>query len=544
MAVAGAGDAEGSKRLILYGFFKDSFKKDYPDWNAKKPDGSPKYLPEQKKAMLDKLKPEQLEKYADHDELEVEREQLMLLNYPKPHHKYFMSYEVPHESIEPIYYWSLAHLQVDWGFPIIHKITDLFTASEHSSFYGAAAQRLGLAQDKVSQYMATIGKMIKDMFQLVRELRWIDERKRYYEDSEKGNEGAEIALKGLWTDMVDGVVGGQRTSSNLFVMAQQLQFAALPDLFFSVHATKPIVAKLKSKSVKDVTSQEVRDMVDKIVDKQAEGFNKEVKNILKRKLYQYLVWKDETWLEIQQRRTFTLRYLWQHYQSIKMYITWVKPYLKHIQKLGADVSKLSSPELIAAFEGSLIEIEILGQKIPEGNRNVYTCIMLTFNYRTRPQMAFSQEGGFHRGPLHQGKTEINWRAYNWTQEQIDNYIKMKDAEDFELISSIDSSLTTAMDALGTDLKNYLEEARASGEEKKPTGEKVPPPLPSIAEPFKEVGKGFAELFGAFTPKKKSASPAAKSMASASEIKSAAGFGKLVLWQHYKNFKKAHRLLTW
>lgn len=528
-----------SRRLIKYGFVTDKFKAKYVDWGKKPLDERDKIL---KEMSSDEQK--DWESYAEHDSLEVQRDQIMKLEYPATKRKYYAIYEVPHESIEPIYYWSLGHLTYDWGYPVVHKISDIFTAAEHSSFYGASAQRLGLAQDKVAQYLATIGKMVKDMFQLVRELRWIDERKKYYDDAEKGFEGAEIALKGLWTDMVDGVVGGQRTSSNIFVMAQQLQFSALPDLFFNIHVTKQIVSKLKGKALKDVSDEDVRKLIDDFIEKQASGFNKELKNILKRKLYQYTVWRDETKVEIEQRRRFTIEYLAQHNEIIKMYMQWVKPYLKHIKKLGADVSKMGSADLIAAFEGSLVEIEVLGQKIPENNKDVYACILLTFQYRTRPQMQFSQEGGYHRGPLHQGETRIYWRAYAWDQSQIDNYIKMKDEEDYELISSIDGSLKAAMDALGDDMKKYLDEAREMRKTEKKE-EKKPPKLPGIMEPFTALGKGFADVVTTIVPKSKG-----KESASEKGAKKKAEFGKAAkeassnLWQHYKNFKKAHRMLTW
>ena len=522
-----------SKRMILHDFFNKKFKKDFPNWE--------KLKDEEKKALLTRMDSKKAEEYADHDELEIQRDQILTMPYPKPSNKYYLIYEVPHESIEPVYYWCLGHMTNDWGYPVVHKISDIFTAAEHSSFYGASAQRLGLAQDKVAQYLASIGKMIKDMFQLVRELRWIDERKRYYEDSDLGQEGAEIALKGLWTDMVDGVVGGQRTSSNLFVMAQQLQFSALPDLFFNIHITKKIVGKIKGKPADKVTDEDCRKMVDELVEKQAGGFNKEMKNVLKRKIYQYLVWKSETWIEIQQRRRFTLEYLDQHYQVIKMYMSWVKPYLKHIKKLGSDVTKMSSADLIAAFEGSLVEIEVLGQKIPENNKDVYSCIMLTFQYRTRPEMQFSQEGGYHRGPLHQGETKIFWRAYAWTEKQIEEYKAMKDEEDFELISSIDRSLNAAMDALGADLKNYLKEARGLREEKKKEV-KVVQKL-DLFEPFKAIGKGFADTFTSILPEKKKKEGQSKAKLDA-ETTTAEVLATKDLWQNYKNFKKAHRLLSW
>lgn len=534
---------DSSKRLIKFGFYNGKFKEDYPEyaskWMKKDKEGKPAMSDEDKNKILNG-KDFNAEKYADHDTLEIQRDQIMTMDYPKPVNKYYMIYEVPHESIEPIYYWCLGHLTNDWGFPVVHKISDIFTAAEHSSFYGASAQRLGLAQDKVAQYLATIGKMVKDMFQLVRELRWIDERRAYYKDADEGNEGAEIALKGLWTDMVDGVVGGQRSSSNIFVMAQQLQFSALPDLFFSIHVTKKIVSKITGKPADKVQDEDIRKQIDAFVDKRAEGFNKELKNLLKRKLYQYHIWRAETKKEIDDRRKFTLDYLRQHSAVIRMYMTWVKPYLKHIRKLGADTSKMGSADLISAFEGSLIEIEILGQMIPKGNKEVYTCIMITFQYRTRPQMQFSQEGGYHRGPLHQGETKIFWRAYAWTQDQIEAYKQMKDDEDMELLKTIDSTVDSAMNALGDDLKKYLKQAEQQHVEEKKE-EKPQPRKQSLFEPFAEVGKGFAETFSAIIPKAKKGGSAADK---GKEMGAAIGGAKGILWQNYKNFKKAHRLLTW
>ena len=100
-----------------------------------------------------------LEDAADHDKIEIAKEQVMLVDYPKPVKKYYLVYETPFLSIEPVYYYAM-RLLFDLGFPIVDKITDLFTAAEHSSFYGAAAQTLGLAQDKVSTFLATIGKLL------------------------------------------------------------------------------------------------------------------------------------------------------------------------------------------------------------------------------------------------------------------------------------------------------------------------------------------------------------------------------------------------
>ncbi|MBI4140451.1 hypothetical protein HY485_01295 [Candidatus Woesearchaeota archaeon] len=548
----------GAKRLIMFGFTKKGKEQEYSELFKKvflKDDGT-QTKPEDAEKELSRLSDSdkkkvlsECDKLADSDEMEVTRDQLMTVDYPKPISRYYIIYEAQHEAVEPIYFWSLGHLKNDWGFPIVHKITDIFTAGQQSSYYGASAQRLGLAQDKVAQYMATIGKMVKDLFQLVRELRWIDERMGYYKGAiEDKKDADEIVLKGLWVDLVDGVVAGQKTAANLFIMAQQLQFTTLPDLFFNIHP-------------------KTADDVDKAVEQEAGAFNPAVTNALKRKLAQYLRWRDTTYKEIKVREQFTIDYLRQHFTVIKMYMTWVKPYLKHIQKLTGSVENLSRPELVSAFESNMIELEILGQKIPENNKEYYTCVMLTFEYRSRPALSYAQEGGYHRGPIHVGETKVTWRSYSWTQQQIDNYLKMKDLEDLELLSSLDQSLKDAMDAMGTDLMKYLHKAYSGLEperEKQVTQlmEKTgitleqaqqilhvkaheKPKQPSVFKPFFDVGEGFRDLAKMILPTK-----GAKKLTKTDlqkkekESKKAETEARFILWQHYKNFKKANAMITW
>lgn len=511
----------GSKRMILYGFYNKKFKAAHPSFDS--------MTDREKKKIVNALSDDKAEGFADHEIFEEERDQMTVQDYPVPVNRYFVWYESPHESIEPIYFFCMNQL-AEWGFPKVYKITDLFTASEHSSFWGAATARLGLASDKVSQYMATIGQFIrKDLFQLVRDIRWIDERIKYHEDARKGLISAEITLKGIWTDLVDGVVQGQRVSPNIFQLATQLQFTTLPDWFFQIHPQK---------------TEDIDDIINNM-----EGGTRVVKDLLRRKLEQYLVWRTENFKELKQRRLFELKYLRQNYNVIRMYVTWLKPYLKHIERLSGDVSKLSSADLIAAFEGSLVEIEVLAIKIPEGNSKYYTCMLETFNYRARPSMPYTAETpGYHRGPIHVGQARISWRAYSWTLDTIQNFIKMKEKEDLDLLKNIDSSIKQTLDAIGDDLEEYLKQA---GEEFEPKEEETKTAhKSSIFEPFEAVGKGFKDMFGSFIPLSLKTEFQTKKPTKADliawdkEEKKAAKDAKKMLWSNYKIFKKAHKMLTW
>ena len=156
--------------------------------------------------------------------------------FPKPSQYRRVVLQEFNQSVEEKYFWLVEQLKQDQGYKDITKISDIFAASEQSSFFGSAQQRIGLQQDKVSQFLATIGKMVKELFQLVRELRILDERVGYYNDSmaatSRSRESAEITLKGIWIDMVEQ---GAKNPASVYGMARELQFTSLPDLFFSIH---------------------------------------------------------------------------------------------------------------------------------------------------------------------------------------------------------------------------------------------------------------------------------------------------------------------
>ena len=471
-----------------------------------------------------------------HDTADVEVAEETRTNYgptgfPKPSRRYRMHYEGYNISIEEPYFWMLHYLRYFSGFSNIIKITDVFAAAENSAFFGAAQQRLGLQQDKVSQFLATIGKMVRELFQLVRELRILDERLGYYFDSytnSRSSESAEITLKGIWVDLVEQ---GAKNPASVYGMAREVQFTTLPDLFFSTHPAK-------------------QEDVDEVVEKERGAFNRKVREVLKRKLRTFLAWKEHTFDEMKNRRVFTLKYLRQHYEVIKMYMHWVRPYLRNIQRLQLDQSKTETPDLIVAFESSMIEIELLAVKGGSKPEDYRQCLLFSYMFRTRPEMNYSQE--YQRGPIHLGRVEINIRAYGWNQSQIESYRKMKEHEDFQLLGIIDGSVKAALEALGDELARYLNEA---GEDVDSIGGKKAPKADSNAanaghhlSNYLSVFKGFGEMFGIAgkapkveKPKKKTATSAYKnSMAREQAQKDAKG----TAWTIYHHFKKQHNMLNW
>ena len=457
---------------------------------------------------------------ADNEKSEEFRSSFIKTGYPKPARRYRLHYEGYNISIEEPYFWTLHYLRYFGGFPRIDKITDVFAAAENSAFFGASQQRIGLQQDKVSQFLATIGKMVRELFQLVREMRVLDERLSYYADSYTNSpsaESAEITLKGIWVDLVEQ---GAKNPASVYGMAREVQFTTLPDLFFSTHPKK-------------------QEDVDIVVEKERGQFNRKVREVLKRKLRTFLAWKEHTYEELKNRRKFTLKYLRQHFEIIRMYMTWVKPYLKNIQRMQLDQSKTETPDLIVAFESSMIEVEILAVK-PAGLVN--QCILMHYLFRTMPEMSYTQE--YQRGPLHLGRVEMDFRAYAWTDKEIESYKRMKEQEDFQLLGVIDGSVKAALEALGDELMRYLKEAGEEFEEKK----EMPKPPAKRTGPFLSVFEGFAELFTSFKARKevkKAKKPTQTYMMKlAITRKNAEESAKKVMWNTYHHFKKQHDMLNW
>jgi len=463
--------------------------------------------------------------------------QIAKTGFPKPHKLYRFVLETYSQSLEESYFWVLDHLRQTQGYVEIEKITDLFAASEQSSFFGAVWGRIGINQDKASQFLATIGKMTKELFQLVRELRILDERLSYYKDSmsgSKSSESAEITLKGIWIDMVEQ---GAKNPASVYGMARELQFVTLPDLFFSIHPQ---------------TTKNVDGAVERL------EFNRKVKEVLKRKLRSFLEWKQATYKEHKVRRTFTLKYLRQHYDIIQMYMNWAKPYLKNVQRMRM-MDKTDSPDILSTFETAIIEIELLAKKLPmiliideppKKNKHVYSCLVTHFDYRTRPSMGYQQDVGQHKGPLHVGRLEFTVRAYSWTKHEFEQYMKMKQKEEFELLAEIDASVKAAMEALGDELEAYLREAGeditfGSG---KPTPSKPIERSDTVLDPFLSIFKGFYDILTSFrghkiegqTPKK---AKVEKWMIE-QEKHIATDEARKNAWYIYKDYKKVHNMLTW
>lgn len=420
-------------------------------------------------------------------------------------------------GLEKHYFWAVRFLkEKPWhglGFEKVEKIRDLFDASVSSSFHGHIGTKLSALQQQAQQYLGLIGQMVKTIFPIIRELRMTDERLEYYEESLKGDESAEVALKSIWVEMVEQ---GMQNPNSVYALATKVGFMTLPDLFFSINpknGMKGVDAAIKSA--------------------RKEGVNRKVSDVLAKKLYSYYSWKKNTYKEMHTTRKFKLKYLRQHYNATKMYMNWVRPYLRSISQLKMTGSA-NDVDLVNAFETSKINLQILAQKT-SGYDHYFPCLLIKIKHVTRPELIYTQQQ--QRQPVHAGRTEFVVEPYVATKAQIEAYKNEQDAEDVELFATIDAT----MDTIKEDLQKYLKEAGEvfAEDEKKEEKKKK-----ESDNPFVALVKGFGEIFGLMKVKKKGGSlfgfkDVKESKAHEKERKKAAGFAKEMAWTFYDVFKKTN-----
>jgi len=481
------------------------------------------------------------------EEFEDTKDVYVKTDYPEPHKKYRVINESFSLSMEETYFWILGALQYDTlpgeSFPKVDKITDIFSSAENSSIFGQTAQRLGIQQDRITSTLATVGKMIKDLFALVRELRIIDERIAAYDAwTKEKSKSADATLKQLYIDFVESQ-GGQTKPSSVYGLAQNLGYTTLPDFYFNTRVYK---------------KQDIDGIVDGL------PTNNNLKNVLRRKLLEFIIWKEETEKEIRHRRKFSLHYLRQHWAVIKMYMGWLKPYLRNVKRLSMNEQQILGPDIISAFETAALEIELLAYnpaKIDGG-----PCILVNFKYFVKPSLSYQQPESYQRGPIHVGKVDITLRSYGWSKAEVEAYKKYREKQELELLGVIDTSVKAALDALSEDLERYLaeageeefkkiqEEKDAKKVDKRNLMQKFFNAQPSdvkiegggnggFLEPFVAIFMGVGEIVGAFVPSSVIASKKKGPVKFKSDNKDAKNATKSMhlIWQ---NYKKSHQLLTW
>ena len=441
-------------------------------------------------------------------------------------------------SIEKHYYhfqkFFSIHEKSQWGIKAeeLLKLKDVFDASVSSSFHGNIGSKTSAMQQQISGYLQQIGQLTKTLFPMLREIGIMSERMSYYEnslDKDKGDDGArqnEVSLKSTWVEVVEQ---GVQNPNSVYGMATKLGYVTLPDLFFGINPHGK-------------TPKKQREQVQKILEdmEKKKQFNGKVRRALEKKLIQYYTWKEKTWDEMHHTWKFRLKALKQHYNVIRLYMSWLKPLMTNLRALQMK-GDVKAHEIVNAFETSKLELELLAVTGNKGNYS--SCVLVRLTHTTRPELHYVQGG--QRQVTHTGKVVIEIEPYVVTKEEIDFYQKHTEKELYEMMSGMEGEMLKDIENmltnLGKDVEQYLREAETGKREMKKKDEEKP--KLGLFDPFKGVKDSFKVFVPDFKKKDKDKPSKEEARADLAAKKKMEKQAQNQAWITYFVFKKLNGMLA-
>lgn len=370
----------------------------------------------------------------------------------KPAASYKITFDSQQAQLEPIYYWLLDFVQ-DAGWDT-KKITDNFTSSPGSGHFAEMGQRASKLQDEAGKLLGGMNQVIKSSLNIIYDLKEFEIRLSHYDDAnsddKEKSEAGMLALKQIWLDNVDL----KRGKGSIHAMAGELGYTTIREAFMMVNS----ISDLKN-----------------LNEENGGVINDQVLRILLPRISEFLKWKEYSEKELRKRMNIEKNYLKSQIETIKLYSSWMKPYIKAAEELrqkGFD----GNAALVNAFSTSMFELTLLGKKEEKAprkfenynfKRKYYSCIVINFNYRGHVSQRVTQRGdyGFAMG----GKIDMVFDAYAVNEDEL-NLIE-KELTKEEVADSMNFSMNLAEEAL-KELKEDLDHFLKNEDERKKEETKI------------------------------------------------------------------------
>ncbi len=363
-------------------------------------------------------------------------------------------YDSPSETLEPIYFFILDLIN-DFGF-YTEKFVDNFVSSPGSAHFGEMGQRLSILQQQGQKLMGDINNVIRSVINLVYDLREFKIRLQNYEDlNSKDSEiskAAKLTLKQIWLDKVDF---NSRGNSSIKAMALGGGgFSTLLNAFLVIE------------NEKDAEKMDLNDVVKRILISRINEFNN------------WIIYSES---ELKKRFEIEKNYLKSQMNSLKIYISWAKPYLRSAKDLEMG-ERNRHPALVKMFNTLLLqltlcakrnfkdtwddrlgELEMYPDSIPYSKSHKFLeIIFVDFEFRGIPQRT---QQGFVSG----GRAEIIFRGYGMTTDEFDLVKRIFDKSEAEnAFELIEGATTDSIQQLTKDIDYFLYDKKEENkiEEKK------------------------------------------------------------------------------
>jgi hypothetical protein len=312
-----------------------------------------------------------------------------------------LAYDSSIETLEPVYYWILDFIGKAYDKV---KIADNFTSAPGSSYFADLSSRATRMQEEGMKILGAVNIVIKSLINILYDLKEFDIRLEAYKRALEGKtkedrESGMLALKDIWMSNVDI----KRGRGSINQMTYELGFSTLRDAF------------MKASSPEDVSKMGKEGLI-----------NERVVRILKPRVSEFFDWKKLSYEELRRRFNIENAYLKSQVDTLKLYSSWVKPYLKSAEQLRMkDTKGLGPPELISAFgtmtlnlslmltKSISIDDEVDNKNLPASFKKVklrklYKTIFIDYTFRNYPTQQFP----------HAGRVDIKFSAYALNEDEL------------------------------------------------------------------------------------------------------------------------------
>ncbi|MDP2946536.1 MAG: hypothetical protein Q8N88_00330 [Nanoarchaeota archaeon] len=363
---------------------------------------------------------------------------------------YKITYDSQQNQLEPIYYWVLDFIQ-DMGWNV-KKITDNFMSSPGSGSFAEMGQRASKMQEEGMKILGGLNQVIKSALNLIYDLKEFELRLKHYTDADSDDknlkEGAILALKQIWLDNVDL----KRGRGSIHQMAAELGYTTIREVF------------MMANSIDDLKKMNSEDK-----EKGGSGLiNDQVMRILEPRIKEFFDWKEYSGKELKKRMDIEINYLRSQIETIKLYSSWIKPYLQAAEELRQRGFE-DSAALVHAFSTTMFELTLMATKEEKapGNfkdynmrRKYFSCLVVTLKYRGHVSQRVTQKGdyGFAMG----GRIDMAFDSYSLNEEEMKVIEKERTKDD---VTEMTFSMKLAEESL-KELKEDLDHFLKSDEEKK------------------------------------------------------------------------------
>ena len=366
----------------------------------------------------------------------------------------------PNIKIEQIYFWLVDFIRDSLKMDI-NKLSDDFTSSVASSFFGEMGQRLTNVLNNARSLAELINSLTRTIISILNEYKQLYSIYVLYENllSKKPEEAlaSYLSLKDRWLSNVDSSRGAGALRN-----LQASRFPSIVDLFLLADL-KSELEKFKNKKLigeelynalfnnqANTTPRDLNELFNNGI------INRRIYNLLSSRLIDFYSWLENNKKILYDRINLLKSYLKHELSSLLYYVEFAKPYFKFARKL------LQSPDqpvdVVNAFETAIInislianqkEIEVKEYNEKEGKEIEKSYIPLyeiDMKARAIPTVV-GRIDSYARMYSFLGRIDIVLRAYLVEKGEYDSIIINQESEDLAYITGLTDDYIKSMSDL-------------------------------------------------------------------------------------------------